>query len=80
MPRWVPTSFTAGWKIRLEGVVYQIGATIPNPVVARVNKLSAYLSKRMIIPSPDPHRRRTTPKTPTPTALNPSEVRKIAGS
>lgn len=79
MPRWVPTSFSAGRRIRLEGTVYARGAAIPNAVVAQVKHLAAYLSRRWIVPQPDPHRRRTSPDTPTPTALNPTETRKVGG-
>jgi hypothetical protein len=71
--RVLPSSFKAGRAIRLEGTVYARGQTIPDAVVARVRRLSAYLSSRLIVPVPDTYRRRTREHIPTPTDLNAKE-------
>lgn len=77
MKRQQPTSFTAGRKIVLGGTTYAKGATIPNSVVKGLKRLSALLSRRLIIPNVDPHYRRTALSKPTPTFLNVKERAKL---
>lgn len=71
-----PTSYTAGRKITIDGVTYQPGAAITASVVKGIRRLSALLSKRMIIPNVDPHnRKRARLRTPTPTDVS-AQLRK----
>lgn len=71
-----PTSYTAGRKITIDGVTYQPGAAISAAVVKGIKRLSALLSKRLIIPNVDPHRRmKARLRTPTPTDVS-AQLRK----
>lgn len=73
----LPSSFVAGRALRLEGTIYAKGAVIPDAVVARVRRVSAYLSRRLIIPVPDPWHRRTRAHVPTPTDITAKERRTL---
>lgn len=78
----LPTSFTAGRTIRVAGVVYTIGQAIPTAAVGGLNKASALLSRRWIIPANEayPKKGSTDAKRlakPKPTTLNPKERRNL---
>lgn len=76
MPAFVqPESYTARRQISLEGVTYEPGDTVPNEVVRTLPKLSALVSARILVPSTDPHQRRTKLTTPTPTDYTPPAIR-----
>jgi hypothetical protein len=62
-----PTSYTARREISLDGVTYGPGDTVPNEVVRGLRTLSALVSARILVPDTDPHSRRTSIGTPTPT-------------
>jgi len=55
--------------LKLDGVSYAAGQTIPGEVVARIPRASALLSRRWIIPSPDSTHGKTPPHVPQPTHL-----------
>jgi hypothetical protein len=76
--RALPTSFTAGRDITLEGTTYARGATIPGAVVARVRRVSAYLSRRWILPHPEGYLSKVRSKVTRPEYLNPQETQKVA--
>lgn len=67
--RVLPSSFTAGRPVKLEGVSYQPGDTVPGAVVKRVRALSALLSNGTLWPDKDPSSRRLSLKKQRPTAL-----------
>lgn len=71
-----PTSFTAGRKLTLEGTTYQPGAVVPNAAVKKIKNLSAYLSRRIIIPNVTTRQSKNHLLTKTsPQYLNPTQVR-----
>ena len=72
----VPTSFTAGRKLTINGVTYQPGDVVPNEEVKSVKRLSSLLSRRYLIPNADLHDRRLPLTRGTrPSKLPPSAVR-----
>lgn len=76
MPTFVqPTSYTAGKQVTLLGVAYQPGDAVPNNVVRSLKDVSALVSKRVLIPNADPHRRKTKSTTPVPVAYSPPAIR-----
>jgi hypothetical protein len=75
----LPTSFTAGRALNIAGTLYAQGATIPNPVVAGIKKVSALLSKGFIVPNVDQAHRRTVLSKPTPRTLDAGERRALLG-
>jgi hypothetical protein len=76
--RVLPTSFTAGRPLTLEGVDYAIGDPIPQAVVARVRRVPALLSRRWIVPNTDPYASKLKPMQGRPVDLNASELKDIA--
>lgn len=77
MPAFVhPTSYTAGKKVTLLGVSYLPGATVPNDVVRSIKNVSALVSKRILIPNADPHKRKTKASTPVPVSYSPPSIRR----
>lgn len=77
MPSFVqPTSYTAGKRVTLLGVAYQPGDAVPNDVVRSLKNVSALVSKRVLIPNADPHRRKTKPSTPVPVSYSPPSIRR----
>lgn len=67
----IPTSFTAGRKLTINGVTYQPGDAVPIAAVRSVRKLSALLSRRHLIPNVDPHKRlKYRLRVPTPTDIS----------
>lgn len=76
--RVLPTSFTAGRPLLLEGVLYASGQTVPAGVVARVRRVNALLSRRWIIPNADPYRSKLKPHQPRPVDLSWGERVQIA--
>lgn len=50
-------SFTAGRPVRLDGVDYAVGDTIPNTVIGKVKHVTALISRRIIVPSSDTYGR-----------------------
>lgn len=78
MNRVLPTSFTAGRPITLEGTLYALGATIPTAVVARVRRVNGLLSRRWIIPVVDPYFSRLRKTTPRPVDLTHAELLEVS--
>jgi hypothetical protein len=71
-----PTSFTAGRKLTLAGSTYQPGAVVPNAEVKKIKNLSAYLSRRILIPNVTTRQSKNhLLDTPSPQYLNPVQVR-----
>lgn len=75
--RRLPTSFTAGRRLTLEGTTYNVGDAIPNAVVARTHGVNGYLSRRWIIPTPEHKGLRVNAAKPRPTHLNSAEIRTL---
>lgn len=75
--RRTPTSFTAGRKVVLLGSTYQPGDAVPNAVVKSVKKLSALVSRRILVPNTDPWYRRTKARSGAPTDFPPASRAKI---
>lgn len=76
--RVLPTSFTAGRQLTLEGVDYAKGDPIPQAVVARVRRVSGLLARRWIIPNVDPYASKLKAHQGRPVDLSMSELAKIA--
>lgn len=66
-----PASFTAGKKVTLNGTTYQPGDAVPLNVVKGLKRVSALVSRRILIPNLDPHRRlKYRLRVPTPTDIS----------
>lgn len=74
-----PTRFTAGQSLTLFGVRYERGQTIPAAVVGELPHADALLSRRQIIPAPEPTRAQTLAHVPTPTRIAASVQRSLRG-
>lgn len=68
-------SYTATRAMTLNGTAYSAGETIAWDDIVHSRKSDALLSRKFIIPIPDPHARRTKPETPTPVST-PAKFRK----
>lgn len=75
--RTLPTSFTAGRPLNLEGTAYAPGDNIPTGVVARLKRASALLSRRFIIANTDFRGRDAAKAKRTATTLGASERRSL---
>ena len=74
-----PTSLVSGRNQVLNGVTYTIGQAIPLNVAGFFKNLSALLSSRRIISTPDPWSRDVNKKLPTPHYYPPEIVRGMQG-
>lgn len=70
----IPQTFDVKRRFTAFGHVYDPGSTIDGPTLARIRSADVLLSRKFVIPTPDPHSRDTKPEHPTPTAL-PATVR-----
>lgn len=61
-----PTTYTVARKLKVNGTVYNPGQTIAPDVMAHIRGIDGLLSRKFIIPTPDPHGRKTKPETPAP--------------
>ena len=74
---YIPASeVQAGRAVTLQGVSYVKGEPIPVAALRKLPRLGALLSKRVLVPVPDTHARRTKTLTPTPTNLVPGAIPK----
>ena len=73
----VPRLLKAGRDLVIDGVPVAAGATLTAGQIASVRHLDALLSKRMIIPVPDPHYRKTSERVPTATSLSSGAVKQL---
>jgi hypothetical protein len=71
----LPDTFTVRKTVKYSGVTYNPGQTIPGNIVATMRNSDALLSMKYIVPTPDPHGRKTSDETPTPVSL-PATVRR----
>lgn len=67
-----PTSFTAGKRIVLNGTTYQPGDTVPNAVAKTLQRLSALVSARFLIPNAKLTKTKGKLSTPTPSDIKAS--------
>jgi hypothetical protein len=71
-----PASFTAGRRVKILGATYQPGDAVPNGVVKQLARLSALLSRRILVPNITVHPGRQQSTTvPSPSDLNPAQRR-----
>jgi len=54
----------------MNGQTYQPGDDVPSAVVKGTRRLSALLSRRLLVPNLDPHRRRNRKTTTGPTDVS----------
>ena len=76
--RQLPTTWTASRQLTLAGTVYAAGATVPNAVAAGLRRLSALVSRNLLIPDRNMRGEPVDPSIPTPTNYNAGEREQIA--
>lgn len=64
----MPQTLTVTRAFTANRVRYEPGQVIPAHELVKVRSADMLLSLRYVIPTPDPHTRRTKPEMPTPTA------------
>lgn len=74
----LPTSFTAGKKVKLAGTTYNPGDVIAVAVVKAAKRASALLSNGMVRPNRDMWHRRGKPATRRPNQLTPADRKNLS--
>lgn len=74
MPLRTPSSFTAGRRVKLLDTTYQPGDAVPNSVVKGLRRLSALVSRRILVPNVTLRESRDgRTRVPTPSDIGPNQ-------